>query len=178
MLVKKKSACRITVRSARVLIENDLVQFLPSQSGMMFTDPSCHTIRVVLAVPGQVEWPETGQIIQAQELSRQYHDEIIHERNRIVVDADCLSAPLIVRAWRSGDRFHPFGMQGRSKKLQDFFTDLKVASAARKRIPVVAAPEGIVWVVGYRQDERWSLSASTRRCIVLSTKMFKPREGS
>jgi tRNA(Ile)-lysidine synthase len=33
---------------------------------------------------------------------------------------------------------------------------------------VVAAPEGIVWVVGYRQDERWAATAETKVCLLLS----------
>jgi tRNA(Ile)-lysidine synthase len=39
---------------------------------------------------------------------------------------------------------------------------------ARRRIPIVAAPEGIVWVVGYRQDERWAATAETRICFLLT----------
>lgn len=93
------------------------------------------------------------------------------------MDADRLSAPLVVRAWRPGDRFYPLGMQGRSKKLQDFFTDLKVPADARRRIPVVAAPEGIVWVVGYRQDERWVPTSATSRCLVVTADEASTGEG-
>jgi tRNA(Ile)-lysidine synthase len=57
-------------------------------------------------------------------------------------------------------------MGGHSKKLQDFFTDLKIPAATRSRIPLVVAPEGILWVVGYRQDARWAPTAATERCLV------------
>ena len=60
---------------------------------------------------------------------------------------------------KPGDRFFPQGMKGKSKKLQDFFTDRKVARRERGKIPLLVAPEGILWVVGMRQDERFVVRA-------------------
>ena len=94
------------------------------------------------------------------------------------MDADRVSQPLIVRNWLPGDRFHPSGMGGHSKKLQDFFTDLKIPIAARSFIPLVVAPEGILWVVGYRQDDRWAPTAATERCLVLTSDYLSPKEGT
>jgi hypoxanthine phosphoribosyltransferase len=88
-----------------------------------------------------------------------------------VFDADCLSTPLIIRAWQAGDRIHPRGMRGKRKKLQDLFTDMKVSRDERSRIPLIVAPEGIVWVVGRRQDERCAVGKDTRRCLVVKDKM-------
>ena len=85
-----------------------------------------------------------------------------------MVDADRISEPLVVRGWQPGDRIRPVGMNGRSKKLQDFFTDLKLSGGDRTRVPLVTAPEGIVWVVGYRQDDRWSVTGTTERCLVIT----------
>jgi tRNA(Ile)-lysidine synthase len=99
-------------------------------------------------------------------------------KDRILVDADRVSLPLMVRNWLPGDRFHPAGMGGHSKKLQDFFTDLKIPVAARSRIPLVVAPEGILWIVGYRQDERWTPTAATKRCLVFTFDNLSPRKGT
>jgi tRNA(Ile)-lysidine synthase len=85
-----------------------------------------------------------------------------------MLDADCLTLDLQVRAWRPGDRFHPFGFEGHQKKLQDLFADLKVPRSARGRIPLVVAPEGIVWVAGYRTDHRFRVTDSTRRVLRLT----------
>ena len=85
-----------------------------------------------------------------------------------VFDADRLSAPLIIRAWQAGDRIHPRGMRGKRKKLQDIFTDMKVSRDERSRIPLIVAPEGILWVVGRRQDERCAVGKDTRRCLVVT----------
>lgn len=86
----------------------------------------------------------------------------------MVVDADRLVGPLMIRSWRAGDRFCPSGMKGRSKKLQDLFIDLKVPKEKRDRIPLLVSSEGIVGVLGYRQDERFRVGSSTRYCLVIS----------
>jgi tRNA(Ile)-lysidine synthase len=52
--------------------------------------------------------------------------------------------------------------------LQDFFADLKVPRTMRGRIPLVVAPEGLVWVAGYRMDHRFRVTASTRRVLRLT----------
>jgi len=59
-------------------------------------------------------------------------------------------------------------MKGKSKKLQDFFTDRKLARRARGTVPLLVAPEGILWVVGMRQDERFIVRGGTTRCLVVS----------
>ncbi len=58
-----------------------------------------------------------------------------------------------VRSRRDGDRFKPAGMRG-SKKLQDFLVDSRVPRAKRDSVPLLCDPEGILWVVGYRLDQR------------------------
>jgi len=70
------------------------------------------------------------------------------------------------------------GMNGRSKKLQDYFTDTKVPAADRDKVPLVLAEEGIVWVVGYRQDERWAVTEQTRRCLILTVRDAARAEGA
>jgi tRNA(Ile)-lysidine synthase len=86
---------------------------------------------------------------------------------RIEIDAAQAEA-LVVRSWRPGDWFCPTGMGGRRKKLQDFFVDQKVPRESRHRVPLVVAPAGIVWVVGYRGDERFQLRSESVSKVVLS----------
>jgi tRNA(Ile)-lysidine synthase len=68
-------------------------------------------------------------------------------------------------------------MKGRSKKLQDYFVDLKIPLSQRRRIPILEAPEGIIGVLGFRQDERFRVSDSTRRCLVISIDEVSTTEG-
>jgi tRNA(Ile)-lysidine synthase len=87
-----------------------------------------------------------------------------------VFDADRFTERLVIRAWQDGDRFFPQGMEGKSKKLQDFFTDRKVARHNRGKVPLLVAPEGILWVMGMRQDERFVVRGETTRCLVVSVR--------
>jgi len=65
------------------------------------------------------------------------------------LDRSSLAGPLHVRTWLPGDRFQPLGLAG-EKKLQDFFTDARVPRTWRGSVPLLVAPQGIAWVVGYR----------------------------
>jgi tRNA(Ile)-lysidine synthase len=68
-------------------------------------------------------------------------------------------------------------MNGRQKKLQDFFVDSKVSQVDRRRIPLLTAPEGIVWVAGYRADQRFAMSVSTKVFVMASISSAASTEG-
>ena len=59
---------------------------------------------------------------------------------------------LLARPWKPGDRMRPAGMKGRSKSLQDIFTDRKVPRTERHRLPVVEADGEIAWVPGVASE--------------------------
>lgn len=79
------------------------------------------------------------------------------------LDADKLQFPLIVRRWKQGDYFYPFGMKMKKKKLKKFFVDEKVSLTDKENIWVVESGERIVWVAGYRIDERFKVGAQTKQ---------------
>ncbi len=82
-------------------------------------------------------------------------------------DEDTFGLPLTVRPWQAGDVFCPSGMGGKRKKLQDYFVDAKVPKFMRSQIPLLVAPEGILWISGYRQDDRFRCRPTTQRtCII------------
>ena len=67
-------------------------------------------------------------------------------------DADALSPPFVLRAWRHGDRMHPLGMHG-SKLVSDILTDRKITGPGKKDVHVLVAGGRIVWVCGVRLAE-------------------------
>lgn len=158
-----------TLRHVRVTREYDTIVF------QRHGDMPCGTVgtsvlSVARSVPFTVSWPLTGQRLQADLIHSSQLDQMSSPVSpmRAMLDADRLTLELRVRAWRPGDRFHPFGFEGHRKKLQDFFADLKVPRSARGGIPLVVAPEGLVWVAGYRTDHRFRVTDSTRRILRLT----------
>ncbi len=74
-----------------------------------------------------------------------------------VVPAEALTAPLVVRARRRGERFQPLGMGGQHVKLTDFMSNVKLPARVRERWPLVACGDEVMWVPGYRLAERFRL---------------------
>jgi len=73
---------------------------------------------------------------------------------------------LTVRSRRPGDRFQPLGM-GQSKKLNQFMIDARIPQQWRQRVPIVASAEKIIWVVGWRIDERVKITGRTSKALRL-----------
>ena len=81
------------------------------------------------------------------------------------LDADKARFPFVIRPVQTGDRFQPFGMEG-SRLLSDFLTDRKYSVLEKRRQLVVTDATGnIVWLVGERVDQRYAVSADTRRVL-------------
>jgi tRNA(Ile)-lysidine synthase len=127
--------------------------------------PELGAERVSLEVPGRTALPG-GHTLQAEVLACEEVDWARAGGCEAWLDADACGPRLWLRTRRPGDRFQPLGMEGQ-KKLQDFFVDEKVPRNERERVPLVVSPHGIVWVVGYRPDERFRLRPETRRVLHL-----------
>jgi tRNA(Ile)-lysidine synthase len=78
------------------------------------------------------------------------------------LDLDKLTFPLTVRPWQQGDRFKPLGMKGQ-KKLSDFMIDEKIPVNLKKRLCVLTSDQNIVWVIGWRIDDRYRVTNQTKK---------------
>lgn len=88
-------------------------------------------------------------------------------KNEAFLDADKVRLPLFLRGRQDGDRFMPFGMT-KYKKIQDFMVDEKIPSYKRDGVPLLLDSKGnILWVAGYRPDERYRVTKKTKRIICL-----------
>ena len=66
-----------------------------------------------------------------------------------------------------GDRFQPLGLDGHHQTLHDFMVNAKIPRAVRDRIPLLVNPTHMVWVAGFRLDQRSRVTAATRRLLYL-----------
>ena len=86
--------------------------------------------------------------------------------NTALVDYGSLQFPLKMRNFRPGDRFHPLGVKG-TQKLKEFFIDHKIPKVERPKVPLLVSGERIVWIVGYRIDERAKVTEKTEKVLVV-----------
>lgn len=91
-------------------------------------------------------------------------NQISEAPDRATVDSTKIRFPLVWRRWKAGDRFKPLGMN-QTKKISDFLIDEQVPLTEKERITVVLSGEDIVWVAGYRIDERYKVTAKTRSVL-------------
>ena len=90
------------------------------------------------------------------------------EPGRVVVDADRLVTPLVVRSRRHGDWLRPLGLAGR-KKVQDLLVDRKVPSLERDLVPIVTDTTGsIVWVAGHALADPFRVTPATTTVVILT----------
>lgn len=117
-----------------------------------------------MLIPGEVELQEIDLTVQAEVVEGQ----VIIAENQVGVDADLVGNQLRVRSRQGGDRFCPLGLKG-SKKVKDFFIDEKVDRLQRDRVPILTTTDNqIVWIVGYRLDDRFKVTQKTKRTCVLT----------
>ncbi len=126
----------------------------------------------ILKIPGEMlipGWHIEAVVIPPGEMEKEYDDFTAYFR------LDKVGDEVTVRSRRRGDRFQPLGMD-RMKKLGEFMIDARVPRAWRQRVPVVCSPRHIMWVVGWRIDDRLKVTASTDEALRLRFRRL-PDEG-
>lgn len=116
------------------------------------------TIPGVTSIPG---WQVETKVVHAFD----------RDDNLLVgyMDADVVGSNLSARTWKKGDCFQPLGMAC-EKKLAEFMIDARIPRLWRHNIPVVMSPSGIVWLVGYRLDDRIKVYIKTSKVLRLEFK--------
>jgi len=82
----------------------------------------------------------------------------------IYVPEHKLKFPLVIRKWKKGDFFYPFGMNGK-KKLSDFFKDEKLSLPEKEHTWILCSGEKIVWIINHRADNRFAVEKSDAKIL-------------
>ncbi len=67
---------------------------------------------------------------------------------------------LAIRSRKPGDAMQPTGMGG-SVSLKEWLINAKVPLAMRDRLPVLVCGDDVIWMAGYRVDQRWSVPSAS-----------------
>ncbi len=161
-------------------IVQDISKHLKSQPGKLFYSPThtCLLDRDVLIVEpaDQKTFCSGGQVYTFQENTLQvmlpdgilegekktvpFTNSFITQPNEAYFDAKTLAFPLTIRHPQKGDYFYPLGLSGK-KKISDLLTDLKIPRTQKQNVWLVTSGEQIIWVVGYRTDNRFRCKKNT-----------------
>jgi len=156
-----------------------VVQNLNAQSGKIYKSTSHELlinrksliVRPISQIPKwqQVEIKDDTQEIKFSDITLKCNfidnpstNNLVFKPNKLYLDAALISFPLIVRYWKSGDSFIPFGMQG-NKKVSDFLTDKKLSIFEKQSVKVLCYENTIVWVIGLRPDNRFRVTDKTKK---------------
>ena len=87
--------------------------------------------------------------------------------NSVFLNKDKLSFPLVLRKWKTGDMFYPFGMKGK-KKLSDFFNDNKLSLPEKESTWLLCSGNDIVWIVNRRADNRFAITDPSQKILKIT----------
>jgi tRNA(Ile)-lysidine synthase len=147
----------------------------PFRLGGVTVEVSCGRIRLAvlptrswpageLTVPGRIELPELGRVLEAREVSAA--DYVVpRARDHVAFDAAMVPTRLTVRARRRGDRFAPYGAGER--RLKAFLIGAKIPRWERGRLPLVEAGGTILWIAGVRRGRTAPVTPATHSVVEL-----------
>lgn len=87
---------------------------------------------------------------------------LIDYGRKFFLDYDSLPKGITLRNRRTGDLWKS---AGGTKKLKEFFIDLKLPKEKRDAVPLVAAGEQIIWAGGIGPAYLWRVTPKTRRVL-------------
>ena len=163
---------------------DDILSVLDSESGKQFLSPTTRIIKdrqfLILTELSQTDF--TAVMIQADHRAVRLPDadmtievtervSIKKEKAYAYLDIDKLEFPLILRKWKKGDYFYPFGMAMKKKKLSKYFKDQKIPIHEKETIWILESGKKIVWIAGERIDERFKVTRQTKS--VMTIKLIK-----
>ncbi|MEM6722091.1 MAG: tRNA lysidine(34) synthetase TilS [Bacteroidota bacterium] len=159
---------------------DDVADLLTAQSGkqVFSTDFRLVKDRDYLFIQKQTQKPANSEAVLIHDSESiiktpiQLHIEEVTRitntgKNILYVDKEMLKFPLIVRKWKNGDYFYPFGMKGK-KKLSKYFKDEKYSLIDKENQWLLCSEENIVWIIGKRSDNRYKITQPTNTIIKLT----------
>lgn len=118
-----------------------------------------------LNVPGVTYIPEINKkiivkIAKVEEVPNKYED-----KNKCFFDIAKVGKKIYVRNKKDGDFFEPTGMLGK-KTIKKFFSDLKIDSNEREKIPIISTDSDIIWIAGFRASRKFLKDKNTKEVII------------
>ena len=121
----------------------------------------------------EYEFTRNGEIVfgdYCKIITRVVKPDEVEYGKGLYVDATKISTSAVWRTRRIGDRFSKIGTG--SKKLNDYFTNLKVDFDLRDKIPILASKENVLLIIGDNVSEKVKIDASTDEIVRINYEML------
>tara|TARA_R100000935_G_scaffold58556_1_gene96200 strand:- start:983 stop:2296 length:1314 start_codon:yes stop_codon:yes gene_type:complete len=158
----------------------DVYQLLDAQSGKLVYSETHRLIKdrdvLILTereiVQKEVEYPimegEDIVMLPIGRFSLCEVDEVSKTNpNCVYLNKAKLTFPLILRKWKTGDNFYPFGMKGK-KKISDFFKDNKLSLPEKESTWLLCSGKNVVWIVNRRADNRFAITDPSQKILKIT----------
>lgn len=155
---------------------DDMLSKLNGQAGATYQTEKARIIRdrkFLILTQGKTEnasahfiYPETA-IVETEKFSlkierlKDMPNSLKTTPETILLNEKDLTFPLLLRKWKAGDYFYPFGFNLKKKKVKKFLTDLKLPLHEKENVWILESNKKIMWVLGYRSDERFKIKGSS-----------------
>ena len=139
-------------KSHRLLIDREFV-FIEKIEDNFFKDILIDESTLILSSPLNISFKISS------------NDQMDKIKDTACFDYEKLVFPLVIRKWKSGDKFIPSGMKG-FKKLSDYFIDNKINRLLKEKTLLICSNDDIIWVIGHRIDERYKATSKTKKMYI------------
>ncbi|MEY4433889.1 MAG: tRNA lysidine(34) synthetase TilS [Bacteroidota bacterium] len=159
---------------------DDIYDLVFSQSGKQVFAPEFRLIKdrdYLIVCPLKIESNQQEYLIESIQSKVNFPLNLIFSEvdaleaasnSTIFVDLDKLTYPLVLRHWKEGDVFQPFGMGGKTKKVSKLFKDEKLSLIEKEDVWLLCSNNQVVWVIGMRQDERYKINTKTKKILKIA----------
>jgi len=131
------------------------------------------TYRYDLKIPGITVIPEINKTITCtiHERGDKPLKEIANLPYTKWLDCDIIENGLVIRTKCPND-YIVINEQGSRQKLNRFYINNKISTILRDELPLIAAGQEIVWIVGHRENYRYRLSECTSRVLEINIQLM------
>jgi len=147
-------------------------EFIVSDRDFVLPMPHLPSVdeEVTVNIPGTTELEGSRWRLEARHLPAQrLTPEQVSEAHPLqaFLDAAVAGGRLSLRPRQSGDRFWPQGLGDRPTTVNSFMINAKIPREWRDRIPLLTSPSQVLWIPGWRIDERAKLTSDTEQVLAL-----------
>ncbi len=127
--------------------------------------------------PGEITIPEAGlrmvfTCLERGQIPKRFHADDPANDTTAYLDLDKLTFPVMIRSWKTGDRFSPLGLNG-TQSVRKFLSSREKNRRKRSACPVMISDGRIVYIIGYGIADEVKIDSGTRRGIKVQVLLAK-----